>query len=411
MFYGKLLELLPDFFLLGCQCFWTPATHHTALGNQKSLLFRLHWANCVSWRLFGKKIFNSSNFSVSVQFGPCCCEWLQQLGFSVFVLVEISKNKSWFHSILCLQCGVTVNSSSALSFNCLRTSQGKNTMVFFSLNPVTMSDVSSGSKLYKMTQRDIYYTMRTILWTVRICFLVFCIEIPGCLQNGSGMHPNLWVQMKLVYLRESTQKCLPVLLVFWDISLSLFLQSPLTPEWYIPFRWSWQTFSPVNGYCLNLPRDSLCSRLLAFSCFSEKPFERNISQIALETEPTPMFDFNWGRKVKVAENTELVVINVMKIITVLSLDTFVSPLFTFSSKRIIIVCTLSESTRKGNTMNTSEWTYQLWRERNTFPSTSSIIRRLLFHLSAKMYRLIPSEMSIKLLILCSNYSSQMKIIC
>ena len=115
-----------------------------------------------------------------------------------------------------------------------------------------------------LTHRDTQFRMKINLETVLICFLVVSIRIPGCFRNGTRTCEftrnsfNLDKSPKYESLSYGTPE---------TISLSLSLQSPLTPEWNRPLR-IWEQLCLVTSYSSNIPRDSLSSWLLALSCLA-----------------------------------------------------------------------------------------------------------------------------------------------
>ena len=56
-----------------------------------------------------------------------------------------------------------------------------------------------------LTDGGSHFRMRITLGVVLIRSLVFHAWVPECSRNGSGVRPYLWVQMKFVWFRQSTQ--------------------------------------------------------------------------------------------------------------------------------------------------------------------------------------------------------------
>ena len=67
----------------------------------------------------------------------------------------------------------------------------------------TVVDIVWAATSWGLTQRNPCFSIRIILGTIPIWFLVFSNWVPACLRSGSGVNPKLWAQKKLVELEES----------------------------------------------------------------------------------------------------------------------------------------------------------------------------------------------------------------
>ena len=85
-------------------------------------------------------------------------------------------------------------------------------------------------------KRGTYFRMTIIMGTTVIRFLVFSIAFPGCLRNGSGMHPNLPFKKNSSNSERVVKIRLFNRLNSSDNFLSLFRLLRLTPEWCIPLE-------------------------------------------------------------------------------------------------------------------------------------------------------------------------------